>query len=65
MHEIRDHLLVEVEALENVFVDEAEALGDVEVDQVFTGRRAEQLEYQEVRFLTIVSGGSIGAIVEK
>jgi len=49
--------------LENAIVNEGKSVSEVEVDEVITGHRAEQPEFQEVSFPTIAGVGSNGAII--
>ncbi len=49
--------------IENAIVNEGKSISEVEVDEVITGHRAEQPEFQEVSFPTIAGVGSNGAII--
>ncbi len=49
--------------IENAIVNEKRSLSEVEVDEVITGDRAKQPEFQEVSFPTIAGVGSNGAII--
>ena len=47
----------------NAIVNEGKSLSEVEVDEVITGNRAKQPEFQEVSFPTIAGVGANGAII--